>query len=86
MLNDSARAVAALDAAGASDFEHYRPHVMGALATQAYQSGDSRLGMLDYGPAVIFADAIKPVEAIFDEIIDDARNAINRLGQLTRTP
>lgn len=83
LVNDSARAVAALDASGASDFEQYRPHVMGALATQAYRSGDSRQGMLDYGPAVVFADAIKPVESIFDEMIDDARNALTRLGQLT---
>ncbi|MNF23334.1 Nitronate monooxygenase [compost metagenome] len=86
LANESAKAVAALDAAGASDFEQYRPHVMGALATQAYKSGDSSLGMLDYGPAVVFADAIKPVEAIFDEIIDDARSALNRLDGLTRKP
>ena len=85
LANESAKAVAALDAAGASDFEQYRPHVMGALATQAYQSGDSRFGMLDYGPATVFADAIKPVEAIFDEIIDDAYKALNRLEQLTNT-
>lgn len=83
--NESAKAVAALDAAGTSDFEQYRPHVMGALATQAYQSGDSRFGMLDYGPAAVFADAIKPVEAIFDEIIDDAYKALHRLEQLTHT-
>ncbi|OAI94831.1 MULTISPECIES: NAD(P)H-dependent flavin oxidoreductase [Pseudomonas] len=81
--NDSAKAVAALDAAGASDFELYRPHVGGALATQAYASGDSSLGMLDYGPAVVFADAVKPVEAIFDEMLDDARQALQRLGQLS---
>lgn len=83
LLNESAKAVAALDATGVNDFEQYRPHVVGALATEAYRSGDSRLGMLDYGPAVVFADAIKPVEAIFDDIIDDARNAMSRLGQLT---
>lgn len=81
--NDSAKAVAALDAAGASDFELYRPHVGGALATQAYASGDSALGMLDYGPAVVFADAVKPVEAIFDEMLDDARQALQRLDQLS---
>lgn len=84
LVNDSAKAVAALDANGASEFEQYRPHVMGALATQAYRSGDSRQGMLDYGPATVFADAIKPVESIFDEMIDDARNALTRLGLLTR--
>ncbi len=83
--NDSAKAVAALDATGVSDFELYRSHVTGALATQAYQSGDSRLGMLDYGPAVVFADGVKPVDAIFDEILDDARLALQRLDRLQLT-
>lgn len=80
--NESAKAVAALDAAGASDFEQYRPHVIGALATQAYETGDSSQGMLDYGPSVVFADAIKPVEAIFDEMLDDAHRALHRMEQL----
>lgn len=80
--NESAKAVAVLDAAGTSDFEQYRPHVTGSLTTQAYQSGDSSFGMLDYGPAVVFADAIKPVEVIFDEILDDAKQALQRLDRL----
>lgn len=65
-----------------SDFELYRSHATGTLGTQAYQSGDSRLGMLDYGPAVVFADGIKPVDAIFDEILDDAQLPLGRLGRL----
>ncbi|MFL6877721.1 NAD(P)H-dependent flavin oxidoreductase [Pseudomonas marginalis] len=80
--NDSARAVIELDEAQVTDFEQYRPHVIGALATQAYASGDSSKGMLDYGPAVIFADAIKPVELIFDEMLDDAMQAMQRLNAL----
>ncbi|MEG1038781.1 MAG: nitronate monooxygenase [Pseudomonas sp.] len=83
--NDSAKAVAELDASGITDFEQYRPHVMGTLTTQAYQTGDSRLGMLDYGPAVVFADAVKSVEAIFDEILDDAVQAL-RVGAAMRLP
>lgn len=80
--NDSAKSVAALDAAGASDFERYRPHVMGTLTTQAYLTGDSRLGMLDYGPSVVFANAVQSVEAIFDEVLDDAQRAMGRLESL----
>jgi len=80
--NESAQAVAALDAAGASDFELYRPHVMGSLTTQAYRTGESARGMLDYGPSIVFADAVKPVDAIFDEILDDAQQALERIGQL----
>lgn len=80
--NDSAKAVAALDAAGASDFESYRPHVMGTLTTQAYKTGDSHQGMLDYGPSIVFANAVQSVEAIFDSVLDDARHAMRRLEDL----
>lgn len=80
--NESAQAVAALDDLKVTDFEQYRPHVMGNLAHHAYLTGDASRGMLDYGPAVVFADAVKPVEAIFDEIIDDAAKALRRLAAL----
>ncbi|WP_218583515.1 nitronate monooxygenase [Pseudomonas sp. C1C7] len=80
--NESAKAVAALDAVGARDFECYRPHVMGTLTTQAYLTGDSSLGMLDYGPSVVFANAVQSVEAIFDEVLDDAQRAMERMDLL----
>jgi nitronate monooxygenase len=80
--NASAEAVLALDDAKVTDFEPYRPHVTGALAHQAYVSGDTRTGMLDYGPAAVFADAVESAEAIFDRLIDDARAASRRLAML----
>ncbi|MES1264490.1 MAG: nitronate monooxygenase, partial [Variovorax sp.] len=80
--NASAEAALALDDAQVSDFEQYRPHVMGALAHQAYVSGDTRTGMLDYGPAAVFADVVESAEAIFDRLIDDARTASERLSAL----
>jgi len=80
--NASAEAVLALDDAKVADFERYRPHVMGALAHQAYVTGDTRTGMLDYGPAAVFADAVESAEAIFDRLIDDARAASRRLATL----
>jgi len=80
--NDSAEAALALDDAKVTDFEQYRPHVAGALAHQAYITGDTRTGMLDYGPAAIFADAIEPTELIFDRMIDDARAASERLSAM----
>ncbi|PMS36757.1 nitronate monooxygenase [Trinickia symbiotica] len=82
LRNESAEAVLELDRAQVTEFEQFRPHVMGALAHQAYVTGDTRKGMIDYGHAAIFADAIKRVEAIFDEIIDDAALAMNRLNAL----
>jgi NAD(P)H-dependent flavin oxidoreductase YrpB (nitropropane dioxygenase family) len=80
--NASAEAALALDDAKVTDFEQYRPHVMGALATRAYESGDTRTGMLDYGPAAVFADAIESAETIIDGLIDDALAATQRLHSL----
>jgi NAD(P)H-dependent flavin oxidoreductase YrpB (nitropropane dioxygenase family) len=84
--NESARAVAALDDRGETDFEQYRPHVAGALAIESYRTGDPSKGMLDFGPAVVFADEIQPVEAIFDRLIDDAAAAMSRLQHLRTKP
>ena len=80
--NESAEAALALDDAKVTDFEQYRPHVMGALAHQAYLTGDMRKGMLDYGPAAVFADAVESTETIIDRLIDDALAATARLERL----
>ena len=80
--NASAEAALALDDAKVTDFEQYRPHVMGTLAHQAYVTGDTSTGMLDYGPAAVFANAVESAEAIFDRFIDDALAAGDRLGSL----
>ncbi len=40
--------------------------------------------MLDYGPAVVFADSMKATEAIFDEILDDAVSALGRANALAQ--
>jgi NAD(P)H-dependent flavin oxidoreductase YrpB (nitropropane dioxygenase family) len=85
LRNESAEAALALDEAGVTDFEQYRPHVMGALAHQAYVSGDLSKGMLDYGPAAVFAEAIESAETIIDRLIDDASAAVARVGAL-QTP
>ncbi|MBV8805840.1 MAG: nitronate monooxygenase, partial [Sinobacteraceae bacterium] len=81
--NESARAVAELDSQKVTDFERYRPHVMGTLAREAYQTGDPSKGMLDFGPSVVFAKQIEPVEHIFDRLIDDAAAALTRLQQVS---
>jgi nitronate monooxygenase len=81
--NESARAVAELDNRKVTDFEQYRPHVMGTLAREAYRSGDPSKGMLDFGPSVVFAKQIEPVERIFDHLIDDAAAAMARLRGLS---
>jgi len=77
--NDTARAVAALEEAGETDFARYAPHVSGTLTRDAYASGNVTQGMIDYGPAAAFADRVQPVEAIFDAMLDDAVAASRRL-------
>jgi nitronate monooxygenase len=83
LRNESAEAVMELDRQGITDFEQFRPHVMGHLAQNAYVTGDARKGMIDYGHAAIFADQVATVEAIFDRMMDDATAAIRRLHAVT---
>jgi NAD(P)H-dependent flavin oxidoreductase YrpB (nitropropane dioxygenase family) len=80
--NDSARAVEELEKAGVSDFEAYREHVSGRVTRAAYETGDCSKGMIDLGPAAVFAREIKPVEAIVDELIDEALQSLGRLQSL----
>jgi nitronate monooxygenase len=80
--NDSAKAAAELDRLLTTDFEAYRPYVMGELTREAYRSGDWSKGILDFGHSAIFADKVEPVEAIIDRIIDDAAASMARLPRL----
>jgi len=83
--NDSARAVEELETRNITDFEPYAPHVSGRLTRRAYETGDTSRGMIDLGPSAVFARDIKPVEAIIDEIVDEAAAALHRVNSLTRT-
>ncbi len=78
--NEAARQVAALEAQGVSDFAAYAPLVSGERVREAYATGDWSQGMIDYGQSACFANEIKPLEAIVDELIDDAAAALARLG------
>ncbi len=80
--NETTRAIAALEAAGETDFEHYRPLVRGTLQTEAYESGDWNKGILSMGQAAVFADRREPVAAIMDRLIDQAAEAVGRLDQI----
>ncbi len=83
MDNEGARAVADLERRGIADFEIYRPLVAGRVTRRAYEIGDLSQGMIDLGPAGVFAREIKPVEAIFDQLIDEAASALARLEGLS---
>ena len=76
MDNESARAVATLERALIHDFNQYEPHVAGTIVRDAYASGDLSRGMIDYGQSVAFANEVMSVEAIFDQILDEAVDAV----------
>ncbi len=78
---DSAR-VSELERDGVDDFEAYRPLVQGTRQREAYETGDWRRGTMSIGQSCTFADAIEPVEAIFDRIIADAVVARDRVAAL----
>ena len=78
--NEAARKVAELEAEGVTDFEAYRDLIAGTHVRAAYESGDWKEGMIDMGPAGVFASRIEPVEAIIDGIIDRAVAALNAVN------
>jgi len=79
--NPTARAVAGLEAAGVSEFEPYRNLVAGELVRHAYHEGDWEHGLIDLGPASVFARCIEPVEAIIDGLIDGAVAALGIVAE-----
>ena len=80
--NDTARAVDELESRGVRDFEAYRDHVSGRVTRRAYETGDCSRGMIDLGPAGVFAREVMPVEAIIGQFIDEAVQAMDRLAML----
>ncbi len=77
--NDTARAVADVEATGTTEYEHYAPLIAGALQKQAYQTGDWNKGILSVGQSAAFADAVQPVAAILDQLMAEAATAERRL-------
>jgi nitronate monooxygenase len=82
--NETARKVLALEAEGIDDFERYRPLVQGSNQRRAYDTGDWQMGTPSMGQSCAFADDIKSVEAIFDEILVDASAHRDRLNTLAK--
>jgi len=73
--NDAAKAVNELERQGITDFDQYAPWVKGENSANAYTTGDTSQGMIDYGQSACFANKIEPVEAIIDNFMDEARAA-----------
>lgn len=80
--SEATQAVLALEKAGVTDFEPYRPHVQGENQRLGYESGDWRGGTMSVGQSCEFAHDIEPVSDIFAEILTDAVAARDRLATL----
>lgn len=74
--NETARAVTALEEAGETDFEVYRPLARGTLQAEAYETGDLDKGLLSMGPAAAFADRRMPVDEIIRTLLREAGDAL----------
>lgn len=81
--NADAQAVAALEAAGERDYERYRPHVAGTRQKEAYVTGDWNRGVLSMGQSIAFAREVKPLAAIYADLLAEAAAAKDRLAGLS---
>lgn len=82
--NADARNVAALETAGQTDYERYRPFVAGQQQKIAYETGDWERGVLSMGQSIAFARGRQSVSDVYAQLLDEARNANSRLSSLTR--
>ncbi|MGE3986473.1 NAD(P)H-dependent flavin oxidoreductase [Pseudorhodoplanes sp.] len=85
LANDTAKMVADMEAERIAEIERYLPLMSGALTRNAYESGDLREGLIDLGPAVAYVREQQTVEQIFDDLLDDAKAASDRVQGLTAT-
>ncbi len=81
--NETAKAVEALEAKGITDFNAYRKFISGLLTRKAYKTGDWSTGLIDLGPASVFARKLQSVEEIIDQLIDEAGLALERIQRLS---
>ncbi|MEZ5910289.1 MAG: nitronate monooxygenase [Hyphomicrobiaceae bacterium] len=78
--NQAAQAVASLEAEGVKDFDAYRPFAAGTEAKVAYETGDWNRGLLSMGQSAVFADEVKPVAAIYAQMLEEAVAATRRVS------
>ncbi len=81
--NETSREVLRREAAGARNYEDFADLIGGTRSRDhVYRDGDVERGMASCGPAVAFARAVEPVEAIIDTLMGEAVAAQRRLDRL----
>lgn len=82
LRNDTAEAVAAVEARGDGRPDTLLPLVSGKVGREAYLTGDTSRGALSMGQALAFTDREEPLAAIVARLIADAVAACDRLSVL----
>lgn len=82
MKNAAAHTVASMELEGAT-LEELLPVIAGRVGRDAYFSGDIDRGVIACGQVVGRIDSILSVQALMDEIMEDARATIERLRRIT---
>lgn len=80
LRNDIANEIMALESRGVDDFEQYRPLLDGQKAWNAFSTGDTAHGTIDFGQSACFADTVEPAAGIIETIIGDARQSTKTLN------
>lgn len=80
--NEAAREVQRLEAAGARQHSDFGDLILSSRTRQrVYRDGDVEAGIVSFGPAGGFADAIVPAARIVEQLIADAAEAADALAR-----
>lgn len=82
LRNETAEAVAAIEARGEGSLETLLPLMAGRIGREAYVTGDTTRGALSMGQALAFANEIAPLADIVATLAEEARAALGRLDGL----
>lgn len=86
LCNDTTDVVRRLEAEHPGDIDRLMPHISGKEGKAAYETGDSRKGLLSVGQSVAFADRIEPLAAIVGRLEAEALVALDRLPARSGEP
>lgn len=84
LRNQTAEAVAEIEARGEGSLETLLPLVAGRIGREAYVSGDTSRGALAMGQALAFTNTIEPLADIVASLMREAVAATDRLKGLAR--
>lgn len=81
LRNDTTDTVRKIEIEAGGDLETLMPHIAGRIGRQAYESGNTRHGILSLGQSVAFADQVEPLNNIVCRLEAEARIALEQLGK-----